>query len=159
SPASPRDSPSGEHLVRITGMTWKERGRSVVRAMTRPRLVRRAIASATSRGLVPAAVWRRLPVWGGLEIEVPGGSSITYAAEPSDHAARQLHWVGPRCPELATVGVVARFARGARWVLDGGANVGLYTLVACAAEPGCRVIAFEPVPHNRKGLAEHLALN
>ena len=42
---------------------------------------------------------------------------------------------------------------------DVGANIGLYSLYAAKARPGCRVFAFEPESHNFGSLCENLLLN
>lgn len=128
------------------------------RITRRPR-VRAAIRTATRRGLVPAPVWNRIPAAGEIEIELPGGGSFRYLAMPDDSVARQLLWRGLDTPEGATLTVLSRLARGADRVVDGGANVGLYSLAACASDPDCSVLAFEPLERNRRRLVEHLELN
>lgn len=44
-------------------------------------------------------------------------------------------------------------------VIDGGANVGLFTLQAAAVYPNARIIACEPLPRNIEQLEKHLSLN
>jgi len=44
-------------------------------------------------------------------------------------------------------------------VLDIGANTGIYSLLACAANSESRVIAFEPVPRIHRRLTENIRLN
>ena len=43
--------------------------------------------------------------------------------------------------------------------LDGGGNIGLFTLWALGAYPGVRVLICEPVPRNIAQIREHLAVN
>jgi FkbM family methyltransferase len=62
--------------------------------------------------------------------------------------------------ELDTVRVLRRLLRPGDTVIDGGANIGYFTLLAAkAAGAGGRVHAFEPQPHNRGRLTEHVADN
>ena len=49
--------------------------------------------------------------------------------------------------------------RTARVVIDVGANTGIYSLVAKAVNPTCRVFSFEPVPRVFDKLVENCALN
>jgi FkbM family methyltransferase len=44
-------------------------------------------------------------------------------------------------------------------VVDAGANVGLYSLVASSLEPSAQIIAFEPLPAAAAALRENLAAN
>lgn len=104
-------------------------------------------------------VWNRLPATGEIEVGLPDGRSVRYLAMPDDSIARQFFWRGLGTPEGATLSVFCRFARGANCVVDGGANVGLYSVAACASDPDCTVVAFEPVAENRERLAAHLELN
>ncbi|MEQ9453428.1 MAG: FkbM family methyltransferase, partial [Phycisphaeraceae bacterium] len=65
--------------------------------------------------------------------------------------------------ELATARLLRRVVREGDVVVDGGANLGYFTLLMATlvgpAEKGGRVHAFEPDPRNRKRLMDHLALN
>ncbi len=44
-------------------------------------------------------------------------------------------------------------------VIDGGANVGLFTLQAAAVYPSAHIVACEPLPRNLEQLEKHLSLN
>jgi FkbM family methyltransferase len=52
-----------------------------------------------------------------------------------------------------------KLAQRANLVLDIGANTGVFTLLACVANPNCRVIAFEPVPRVFYRLQENIKIN
>jgi FkbM family methyltransferase len=62
--------------------------------------------------------------------------------------------------ELDTARVLRRLLRPGDTFIDGGANIGYFTLLA-AKRVGARgrVHAFEPQPENRRRLAEHVAAN
>ncbi len=62
--------------------------------------------------------------------------------------------------ELDTARVIKRVLRRGDTFIDGGANIGYFTLIAAkAVGPSGRVHAFEPQPDNRRRLAEHVELN
>jgi FkbM family methyltransferase len=62
--------------------------------------------------------------------------------------------------ELDTARVIRRLLRPGDTFIDGGANIGYFTLIAAkAVGPSGRVHAFEPQPDNRRRLAEHVAMN
>jgi FkbM family methyltransferase len=62
--------------------------------------------------------------------------------------------------ELDTARAIKRALRPGDTFIDGGANIGYFTLIAAkAVGPSGRVHAFEPQPDNRRRLAEHVAMN
>jgi len=60
--------------------------------------------------------------------------------------------------EFADMAFVLHFIRPDDWFFDVGANVGSYTLLACAAG-GARGVAFEPLPQTYSRLLDNLRLN
>lgn len=65
-----------------------------------------------------------------------------------------MWWVG-EIDEVETFAVWCDLVRKANTIIDIGANLGIYTLSACAVNPEATVVAFEPVT----GTAEQLRLN
>jgi FkbM family methyltransferase len=62
--------------------------------------------------------------------------------------------------ELDTARTIKRLLRPGDTFIDGGANIGYFTLLASrAVGPTGHVHAFEPQPDNRRRLAEHVAMN
>lgn len=61
--------------------------------------------------------------------------------------------------EEETVGEFCAASRSARVVIDVGACTGFYTLLALGSSPGCRVIAFEPLPANQERVPANLRAN
>jgi FkbM family methyltransferase len=110
-------------------------------------------------GLIPADIWRRLPVRKTFRVSLPDGSGFAYSSIPADFIGRSVYWRGIEGYEAETVPVFAQLARRARVILDVGANTGFFTLLACAANPNARVVAFEPVPRIYARLGAHIALN
>jgi FkbM family methyltransferase len=64
-----------------------------------------------------------------------------------------------RLPEYDDMLFVARFLRGNDVFVDIGANVGSYSVIALAAAPDTRVVAFEPHPNTFDRLSENIELN
>jgi FkbM family methyltransferase len=76
---------------------------------------------------------------------------------PSEHIQQQIFWYGfyEKKFILAWENLIGEDAI----VLDIGANLGYYSLVAANKAKKGMVYAFEPSPHNRKSLKENLELN
>jgi FkbM family methyltransferase len=71
---------------------------------------------------------------------------------------RQLFWLGEYEPE--TTALFRSLLRPGQTVLDIGANVGYFTLIAAeAVGPSGRVVAFEPVEENLRLLRDNLRIN
>jgi FkbM family methyltransferase len=114
---------------------------------------------ARLRGHVPRWFWSRWPVCGAFEIALPGGGSLKIAGSANDWLERVQFWLGLAGDEPETYPVFMGLARQAGLVLDIGANNGIYTLLACAAGPQTRVMAFEPVPRVHAKLAANVDAN
>lgn len=128
----------------------------------------RVVANRVGRGLLLGLArlnlfshwfWRKFPVQGTFAIRFPDGTRFRYVPRGSDWLARGLFWMGPRFYEPETARVFCDLARRSSLVLDIGANTGIYTMLACAANPSLRVVAFEPVPELHERLLENLREN
>lgn len=139
--------------------TLRETLRPLARGAASSTAFRAPLRRLTRSGLVPEAIWKRLPVDQMFPVALRDGSSFRYTATPGDGIGRILYWRGLPRFEAETMSVFARLARGARRTLDIGANTGTFTLVACAVNPAVRVVAFEPVPRTHRRLLDHVALN
>ena len=138
---------------------FKSLCRLVLRWVAAPRMIRGPVALVGRAGLLPAAVWRRLPVEGTFTTRVPGGQAFHYVSCVNDAIGRALLWRGWRGHEPETCEVWYRLAQDAHLVLDIGANTGIFALLALAANHRCQVIAFEPVPAICGRLRENLRIN
>lgn len=96
-------------------------------------------------------LWRKLPQAGAIA-ELPNGEQLW--CPPWSHLAGAWLSVGYHESELLFAWA---FLREGDLVLDVGANIGVYTVVA--ARKGARVVAFEPNPEARATLHENLILN
>lgn len=59
---------------------------------------------------------------------------------------RDLFWQGPTAYEPRSLALWMEAAAHARTIVDVGANIGLFALVAKARNPGAVVVGFEPLP-------------
>ena len=133
--------------------------RRLLRAGMAVEPVRRPLRRLAHDGWLPRAVWQRLPVMGELTVALPDGGSFVYHASPGDSIGRALYWRGVLDWEASTVLPLLRLARTARRFLDIGANTGVYTLLACAANPALTAVAYEPVPRVFRRLLSNIARN
>lgn len=127
--------------------------------ITAPHFSRVALQIIARAGLLPPAVWRRLPVETVFLVSLPDGNAFRYSALPNDATGRALWWRGLKSWQPETLRIFHQLSKKAQLVLDIGANTGVFTLLACAANPHLKVISFEPVPRIYNRLREHVRLN
>jgi FkbM family methyltransferase len=106
----------------------------------------RAVRAAALRGLVPPTVWGRLHPTGTWNLRAPDGRSFQYVSSDADTLARSVIWTNMRHWEETTVPVFYALAGRARRFVDIGAFAGIYTLLACRANPHLKAVAVEPNP-------------
>ena len=94
-----------------------------------------------------------------FRVTLAGGAGFRYLASANDVIGRALYWRGLQTWEHETLPVFEALARRARGVLDVGANTGVYALLACAANPDARVLAFEPIPRVFARLVQNVDAN
>jgi FkbM family methyltransferase len=131
-------------------VTWPPLNRIVTGALhaALPERVRRRPALA-----------RFLPRTGLVEATLPGGGVLRMSSRGDDDVASELFWRGWSAHEPETTEVFYELAGSARVVLDVGAHVGYFALLAAHANPRASVYAFEPMPRVRARLEHNIALN
>lgn len=123
------------------------------------------LATSTTRAFLDAFgiesdfVVRHLHRAGTVRCELPNGRVRKLWSRGDDWVSTQLYWKGLSGYEPETVSVFLRHARTARVVLDIGAYVGFYALLAAHANPEGRVFAFEPHPDAYARLVWNVKLN
>lgn len=130
--------------------------------MLRTRILSNSILRTFARGLVhirPDWLGHVSGAYEGVFRMKPCGYPVKYELGPNDAVGNVLLWCGPRSFEPVTLPHFAQLASTARGILDIGANTGLYSLVACAANPHARVVAWEPVPYLHAKLSANIGLN
>ena len=145
-------------------MSMKRRLRRALRAVvTWPPLNR--VVTGALRAALPERIRHRpalarfLPRVGLVEMPLPGGRVLRMSSRGDDDIASELFWRGWECHEPETTSVFYELAVSARVVLDVGAHVGYFALLAAHANPRASVYAFEPMPRVRARLEHNIALN
>lgn len=139
--------------------TYKTLGRRIARQLTDQPTARRTLRALSQRGLLPPSMWMRLPVEGEFTVTLPGGELFQYASVADDGIGRALYWQGTGAWEVETIDIYYRLAKKSKVIVDIGANTGVYTLIACAANEQAQVYAFEPVPQVYERLSANVHLN
>jgi FkbM family methyltransferase len=131
------------------------------RAALFPRPVVRCMLRAWARtGWKRGRLWKAIERWGRLAAAAPVSTRIpsgaTMICDLHDEIQRLIFFFGVyEAPEAY---VFTRLLKPGLTVIDGGANVGLYTLLAShRVGPGGSVHAFEPIPRNFEILRRHAA--
>ena len=97
---------------------------------------------------------------GDFDLELPLGGWVRIRSTADDSVTSGLFWWGWRSHEPETLGLFQALARRAVTVVDVGAHVGLFTLIAAASvRAGGTVYAFEPLPQCFDRLRENINLN
>ena len=120
---------------------------------------RKLLRSLAAKRLLPLSVWRWLPVEHTFVVQLSPHHSFIYESSYYDLIGRFLFWSGLETWEGTEMQVFYEIAQMSRGVLDIGANTGIYSLIACASNLNCFVIAFEPVPVVFDRLVRNLRLN
>jgi FkbM family methyltransferase len=105
------------------------------------------------------ALARFLPRAGVVEATLPSGRVLRMSSRGDDDIAGEVFWRGWASHEPETTRVFYELAASARVVLDIGAHVGYFALLAAHANPRASVFAFEPMPRVRARLEHNIALN
>lgn len=108
---------------------------------------------------VPEAVSAHLPKTGRVRVRLPGGGIVRLWSRGDDWVANRLFWHGFAGYEPETTAIWLDRARHAGVVLDVGAHVGYFALLAAAANPHARVLGFEPLRQIHARLRRNIDLN
>lgn len=101
----------------------------------------------------------KVPVIGKIDLQLPNSKRLYLQADGSDKIATRLYWKGINGFEDDTLQLFIKLLRFADTVLDIGANIGIYALIAATDNPNRKVYAFEPVPRIVKCLKQNIQLN
>lgn len=94
--------------------------------------------------LIPAKF--HIPIYGPYTIDLGEERSIKFTCNPTSYLGRLLFWGGERNFEYHVVRVFKELIKNETGFLDIGTNIGYYSMVAKALNPGIKVIGFEPMP-------------
>jgi FkbM family methyltransferase len=126
---------------------------------TRPlnRVIRGALRPF--RRLLPDRFLYRIPLVGELPIVIPGSPTFRLSINGFDLVAMPLYWRGARGYEETAVRTYLNLLGDCGTVMDVGAYVGLYSILAGLHDRDRRVYAFEPMPDIADVLEENVRLN
>ena len=113
------------------------------------------------RGLGRESPWlvKHLPRSGVVSARLPNHAQLRLWSRGDDWICTQIFWRGLRGYEPETVPVFFALAQRAAVIVDVGAYVGYFTVMAALANPGARVIALEPFPATFERLQRNVSLN
>src|SRR6185503_17467829 len=160
-PASGRSTCTGGYSRREAGMPEVKRLLKAVRA-SQPF---NAVATVAARGALRVLgtrselLVRHLHRVGRVRCPLPDGRVLTLWSRGDDWVSNQVFWKGWTGYEPETVVPFFRAAGRAQTVVDVGAYVGFFTLLAAHANPAARVFAFEPHPAVHQRLLRNVGLN
>ncbi len=133
--------------------------RRVIRTASGIGPIRSSLRAVGRAGLMPESVSARLPVAATFDVVLKEGGSFRYCCILEDGVGRRLYWQGLEGWEPETIQVFLTLVRSARGFVDVGAYTGVFSMLACVANPSVRVVAFEPVPVVHGRLVEHIRMN
>jgi FkbM family methyltransferase len=144
-----------------SGTTWRGFAKTARdRVLWHTPLLQTVVRGAARRRYVPPAVWRRLHPSGVWTLHAPDGTSFAYdSTYPHDGLARHIVWTDMRDWEASTQPVLYGLAKQASVFVDVGAYSGIYTVLACLANPGLHAVAIEPNPAKLPQLRSNVAAN
>lgn len=102
---------------------------------------------------------KHLPRTGPVRSALPNGKVLRLWSRGDDWVSNQVFWRGWTGYEPETAPLFFALARGAEVVIDVGAFVGFFSILAGLASPDGRVFAFEPMTGNAERLRHHIQLN
>jgi FkbM family methyltransferase len=94
-----------------------------------------------------------------VRVALPGRRFATLECDLRFEAYRQVALFPESLESNPELRLFAALARHARLVIDAGANAGLFSYAAAAADPSVRVTAIEPIPELAARLRANLARN
>lgn len=110
-------------------------------------------------GVGGAVVTKHLHRRGTVKAKLPNGRTLRLWSQGDDWVSNQIFWNGWNAYETETLSLFFKLASRAEVILDVGAHVGVFSLVAAHANSSARVFAFEPVAATYQRLQSNIALN
>ena len=108
---------------------------------------------------LPWAVVHSIPTVGDVPLDLPDGRRIVLVSDGYDSLASRVAWSGMDGFEPESLRLFLHLLDSSKTVIDVGAHIGLYALMASTDRPDVTTIAFEPVPRNLQYLRRNVARN
>ena len=145
-------------------MTWQGRLKETLKVVRASQPLN-YIAATTLRGVSTAIgvksefIIKHLPRVGVVESTLPNGQVLRLLSRGDEWVPNQVFWRGWSGYEPESLPLFFRFAERSRVVLDIGAHIGVYALIAGHANAEAKVFAFEPLEATSARLRENVELN
>ena len=110
-------------------------------------------------GSTPEFFPRHLHRVGDVRETLPNGETLHLFSKGDDWVTNQVFWKGWKAYEPGTIDLFYRLASRANVVMDIGAYVGFFTLIAGLANRNASVYAFEPMAAIHRRLVENVERN
>lgn len=111
------------------------------------------------RNLLPWGVVHSIPMVGDVHVDLGDGRECVLVSDGNDSLASRMYWSGLDGFEPETLRLFLELCKTSTTVLDVGAHVGLYALLASTDRDDVTTIAFEPVERNLQYLRGNAARN
>jgi FkbM family methyltransferase len=108
---------------------------------------------------LPWGVVHSIPTVGDVPLDLPDGRRIVFVSDGYDSLASRVAWSGMEGFEPESLRLFLQLLDSSETVIDVGAHVGLYALMASVDRPDVTTVAFEPVPRNLQYLRKNVARN
>lgn len=122
-------------------------------------LLRNLLNSSYFPSIISRENIEKIPIVGKIDLQLPDSKRVYLQAEGTDRIATRLYWKGINGFEGDTLQLFIKLLKFTDTVLDIGANIGIYALIAATDNPNRKVYAFEPVPRIVKCLKRNIELN
>jgi FkbM family methyltransferase len=110
-------------------------------------------------GVDGATVTKHLHRLGTVKAKLPNGRTLRLWSQGDDWVSNQIFWNGWNAYETETLNLFFKLASEAEVIVDVGAHVGVFSIVAGHANSRARVFAFEPVDTTYRRLQSNVARN
>ncbi len=123
------------------------------------RVVRNLIKVFPKRSGVYKKLTMHWPVAGKVRADLGNGAHITFDSNGHLEVPKLVYWHGINSYEGKCESLFFELSRNTDVIIDVGANIGYYSLLAGAANPTATIWAFEPVPKIFNRLNKNVAVN
>jgi len=142
-------------------MTTVSRLRAAIFRLTCLRPVNAVLRTAIRplRSRLPWGVVHSIPMVGDVHVDLGDEREIVLVSDGYDSLASRMYWSGLDGFEPESLRLFLDLCKTSSTVLDVGAHIGLYALLASADRADTTTIAFEPVARNLRYLRGNVARN
>ena len=99
------------------------------------------------------------PVTGKVNFRLPDGEQLVLYSTPDEFIPTRVFWKGYTGYEAPSVTLFYHLSKNCNTIIDIGAHVGLFSIIAAASNPNAQVFAFEPVGFIHERLVQHVEMN